>query len=218
MSLNKNKRIPKTPVKFKCQLSEEQKEAKRVILENDITILAGIAGSSKTFLACQNALDQFFTRKVERITIIRPTVATEDIGHLPGGVDEKMAMWMIPLVENMYKLYDKVKIDTLLKDGSIRMLPLQFTQGITFVDESVIVDEAQNMTKVQTEMVLTRLGTGSHIVLAGDPHQVQLKGKCESGLQRLIDIVPEVDELGYFELKENHRNPIVERIVRLYNQ
>lgn len=215
---NKEKRVPKTSIKFKCQLSKEQKEAKRVILSHDITVLAGIAGSSKTFLACQNALDQLFTRQVERITIIRPTVATEDIGHLPGGVDEKMAMWMIPLVENMYKLYYKEKIDTMLKEGKIRMLPLQFTQGITFVDESVIVDEAQNMTKIQTEMVLTRLGTGSHIVLAGDPHQCQLTGNAKSGLQRLIDIVPEIEALGYFELKENHRNPIVEKIVKLYNQ
>lgn len=216
--MNTEKRIPKGPIKFKCQLTEEQKEAKRVILSHDVTILTGIAGSAKTFLACQNALDQYFTRQVERITIIRPTVATEDIGFLPGGAEDKMAMWMIPLIENMYKLYDKEKIDALLKKGSIRMLPLQFTQGITFVNESVIVDEAQNMTKVQTEMVLTRLGKDSRIVLAGDPHQTQLKETSQSGLQRLIDIVPEIEELGYFELKENHRNPIVEKIVRIYNQ
>lgn len=214
---NQEKRVPKNQIKFKISLTEEQKEAKAVILNNTVCVLSGIAGTSKTFTAVQTALDQFFKRQVNRITIMRPTVSSEDIGHLPGSVDEKMAMWMIPIIENMYIMYDKAKIDSLLKDGSIRMLPLQFTQGITFVDEFVILDEAQNATVEQTSMVLTRIGKGSRMVLSGDPNQVQLKQKASSGLKRLINLVGEVTSLGGVELLTNHRAPIVEEIVSKYS-
>lgn len=215
---NTEKRVPKGNITFKCQLTEEQKLAKSKILESKIFVLTGIAGTSKTFLAAQCALDAFFTRKVNRITIMRPTVATEDIGHLPGNVDEKMGMWMIPIIENMYTLYDKEKIDKMIREGLIRMLPLQFGQGITFVDEFVILDEAQNATAEQIEMVLTRTGLGSQIVLTGDVNQIQLKRKVLSGLQRLLDICGDVKHLDSYELKENHRDPIVEEIIRLYNK
>lgn len=215
---NTEKRVPKGNITFKCQLSEEQKLAKAEIINNKIFVLTGIAGTSKTFLAAQCALDAFFRRDIDRITIMRPTVATEDIGHLPGNVDEKMSMWMIPIIENMYILYGKDKIDKMIKEGDIRMLPLQFGQGITFVKEFVILDEAQNATAEQIEMVLTRTGLGSQIVLTGDVNQIQLKRKSLSGLQRLLDICGLVDNLGSFELKENHRDPIVEEIIRLYNK
>lgn len=213
---NSEKRVPKNPVKFKVTLTQEQKEAKSVVLNNKITVLSGIAGTSKTFLAVQTALDQFFKRNVNRITIMRPTVATEDLGHLPGSVDEKMAMWMIPIVENMYLMYNKQNIDKMITEGSIRMLPLQFTQGITFVNEFVILDEAQNATVEQTAMVLTRLGEGSTVVLTGDPKQIQLKQANKSGLQKLINLADTIDGLAYVELVNNHRDPIVEQIVKYY--
>lgn len=214
---NTLKRVPKNPITFKLPLTAEQKEAKRVVLDNKITVLTGIAGTSKTFLSVQIALDQLFKREVNRITIMRPTVASEDIGALPGTVDEKMAMWMIPIVENMYIMYDKVKIDKMLKEGEIRMLPLQFTQGITFSNEFVILDEAQNATVEQTSMVLTRLGKKSRMVLAGDPKQIQLKNKSTSGLQRLLNLVGNVKNLGGVTLLENHRDEIVKEIVEKYN-
>lgn len=214
---NTLKRVPKNPITFKLPLTAEQKEAKRVVLDNKITVLTGIAGTSKTFLSVQIALDQLFKREVNRITIMRPTVASEDIGALPGTVDEKMAMWMIPIVENMYIMYDKVKIDKMLKEGEIRMLPLQFTQGITFSNEFVILDEAQNATVEQTSMVLTRLGKKSRMVLAGDPKQIQLKNKSTSGLQRLLNLVGNVKNLGGVALLENHRDDIVKEIVEKYN-
>ncbi len=214
---NTLKRVPKNPITFKLPLTAEQKEAKRVVLDNKITVLTGIAGTSKTFLSVQIALDQLFKREVNRITIMRPTVASEDIGALPGTVDEKMAMWMIPIVENMYIMYDKVKIDKMLKEGEIRMLPLQFTQGITFSNEFVILDEAQNATVEQTSMVLTRLGKKSRMVLAGDPKQIQLKNKSTSGLQRLLNLVGSVKNLGGVTLLENHRDDIVKEIVEKYN-
>ncbi len=215
---NKEKRVPRNAIKFKVSLTEEQKEAKTTVLNNKISVICGVAGTSKTFTAVQIALDQFFKRKIERITIMRPTIASEDIGALPGTVDEKMAMWMIPIVENMYLLYDKSKIDKMLAEGDIRMLPLQFTQGITFVGEFVILDEAQNATADQVSMVLTRLGKGSRMVLTGDPGQIQLKQKGKSGLQRLIDITGKVVNLSCIEMEVNHRDPIVAEIVEFYNR
>jgi phosphate starvation-inducible PhoH-like protein len=213
---NTQKRVPKNDITFKVSLSSEQKQAKEVILNNKITVVSGIAGTSKTFTAVQTALDQFFKRQVNKITIMRPTVATEDLGALPGTVKEKMEMWMIPIIENMYILYDKAKIDKMIVEGDIRMLPLQFTQGITFVDEFVILDEAQNATVEQIAMVLTRLGKTSTMVLTGDENQIQLKNKSLSGLKKLILLESRIEKLGHVRLTSNHRDAIVEEIVNLY--
>ena len=104
------KRIPKNPIKFKLQLNEEQKEAKAKILENTLTILAGKAGSGKTLLACNVALDGLLRRHYSKIIITRPTVSKEEIGFLPGDLREKMDPWIQPIYQNMYSLYDKVKL------------------------------------------------------------------------------------------------------------
>lgn len=218
MGENIAKIAPKNPIKFKLQLTEEQKQAKAEVLDKTITVLTGVAGTSKTFVSVQIALDLYFRREINRITIMRPMVGTEEMGMLPGTLEEKMEPWTIPLVENMYALYDKGKIDSMLKDGNIRILPLQFTQGVTMVNEFVIIDEAQNATAQQFEMIMTRLGKNSKMIFTGDPNQIQLKQKSRSGLQRLIDIVPMIDQLGCVTLTENYRDPIVREIIQWYNR
>ena len=105
------KRIVKNPIKFKLQLNEEQKTSKATILENTITLLAGQAGSGKTLLACNIALDGLFRRIYDKVIITRPTVSKEEIGFLPGDMREKMDPWVQPIYQNMYLLYDKVKIE-----------------------------------------------------------------------------------------------------------
>ena len=211
-----HKRKPKNPIKFKLQLTEEQKLAKATILESKISIVTGNAGTSKTFLCCNIALDLLFTKQVEKIIVMRPMVSSEDIGHLPGSIEEKMSPWMTPIVENMYDLYNKEKIDKEFAEGRIRILPLQFTQGVTFRNAAVIVDEAQNCTKEQLKMVLTRIGHDSKVMITGDVKQVQLKRKSESGLQRLIDITPDITFMSLINLKKNFRDPIVEEIIDKY--
>jgi phosphate starvation-inducible PhoH-like protein len=222
MTESKEKRVPKGKIKFKLELTKEQKESKAEILRHTISILTGVAGTSKTFLACQTALDLHFSNRnqYERITIMRPMVGTEDnkMGALPGTLEEKVEPWMIPIRENMYQLYDKTKIDTMFKEGIIRTLPLQYCQGLTFTDEVVIIDESQNATAEQFEMILTRLGKRSKMIFTGDPNQIQLKQKSKSGLQRLIDIVPLTENLTNIVLTENYRNPIIREIIKLYNK
>lgn len=218
--MNKEKRIPKGDISFKLSLSDEQKNAKSIILDHTISVLSGVAGTSKTFLTCQIALDRFFKREYNRITIMRPMVGTEDnkMGALPGTLEEKTEPWMVPIKENMYSLYDKEKIDKMFDEGDIRMLPLQFCQGLTFTNEIVIIDESQNSTAQQFEMILTRLGKDSKMIFTGDPNQIQLKQKSHSGLQRLIDISNDINTLVHVKLTENYRDPIVREIIEKYNK
>ena len=171
----RQKRIVKNPIKFKITLNEEQKEAKAKILENTLTLLAGKAGSGKTMLACQIALDGLFRRQYEKIIITRPTVSKEDIGFLPGDLREKMDPWVQPIYQNMYALYDKEKIEKCIEEGKIEIVPVSFMRGRTFLDSCIIVDEAQNVTHEQMEMIVTRIGLRSKMIICGDDHQVDLK-------------------------------------------
>ena len=104
------KRRPKKPIKFNVQLNEEQKLAKQLILENPITTIKGMAGSGKTLVATQVALDMLFTKQVDKIIITRPTVSKEDIGFLPGDLQAKMDPWLAPIYHNLYMLYNEEKV------------------------------------------------------------------------------------------------------------
>jgi len=216
LGTNKSKRKPKNPIKFKIQLNAEQKEAKAVILQNAITILTGKAGSGKTLVACQVALDQYFTKDIERIVIVRSTVSKEDIGFLPGDLSLKMEPFMAPIIGNMHLLYKKEKIDTMLKDGVISIVPIGFMRGRTFVDSCIIVDEAQNVTDEQLEMILSRLGKGSKMILCGDEAQNDFKRKKDSGFNELLEMVGKINQLDSVHLKTNHRHGIVDEILTEY--
>ena len=213
----KEKRKPKNPIKFKIQLNEEQKEAKAKILDNTITLLAGAAGSGKTLLACQIALEKLFMRDCEKVLITRPTVSREEIGFLPGDLREKMDPWVQPIYQNMFLLYDKTKIEELIKEDKIEIVPVSFMRGRTFVNAVVIVDEAQNVTHEQMEMIVTRIGKGSKMIVCGDDAQVDLKQKRDSGFKFLYAAAKKIKNLCAISLKQNHRDPIVEDLINLYN-
>ena len=212
------KRRPKIPIKFKIQLNEEQKEAKSKILNNTITLLAGSAGSGKTLLACQIALEKLFTRECDKIIITRPTVSKEEIGFLPGDLREKMDPWVQPIYQNMYTLYDKTKIEKLISDGVIEIVPVSFMRGRTFLDSIVIVDEAQNVTHEQMQMIVTRIGLRSKMIICGDDHQVDLKQKKDSGFRFLYSAARKVKNMCAISLKTNHRDPIVEDLINIYEE
>jgi phosphate starvation-inducible PhoH-like protein len=180
---NTDRRKPKGPIKFQIQLNEEQKIAKSEILSNTVTLLKGQAGSGKTLLGCQVALDLFFNRQIEKIIITRPVVAAaDDIGYLPGGLKEKMDPWLAPIYANLYMLYSKEHIDKMVEAQDIEILPFAFVRGRTFVNAVVIVDEAQNVNNLQTEMIIGRLGLNSKMIFCGDTSQIDLRNKKESGV------------------------------------
>lgn len=210
------KRKPKGPIKFNIQLNEEQKEAKDEILANDITVLRGQAGSGKTLVACQVALDMLFKREIEKIVITRPTVAKEEIGFLPGNMKDKLDPWLAPIYANLYILYNREKIDKLLEEGIIEILPFAFMRGRTLMETFVIVDEAQNVTHTQMEMVIGRLGIDSKMVICGDVSQIDLKSKKESGFGFLNTVAASVKGFTIFTLKQNHRHKIVPEILEIY--
>ena len=212
------KRIVKNPIKFKLQLNEEQKEAKAKILENTLTILAGRAGSGKTLLACNVALDGLLRRHYSKIIITRPTVSKEEIGFLPGDLREKMDPWIQPIYQNMYALYDKAKVEKLIEDGKIEIVPLAFMRGRTFLDSCIIVDEAQNVTHEQMEMIATRIGLRSKMVVCGDDHQIDLRGKADSGFRFLYAASRRIKKMTGVTLMQNHRDPIVDDLIEIYEE
>ena len=214
----KEKRKPKNPITFKLTLNEEQKLAKQVILDTPVTLLRGMAGSGKTLVACQVALDLVFKKDAERIIITRPTVAKEEIGFLPGDLKEKMDPWLAPIYANLYMLYDKVKIDKMIQDNQIEIVPFAFMRGRTFPDAVVIVDECQNITHGQTEMILGRLGKGGKMIFCGDITQTDLKNRKDSGIGFFTRLEENIKGVKIFTLKTNHRHEIVEPILHLYSE
>lgn len=214
----KEKRKPKNPIKFKIELNSEQKEAKAKILQNTVTLLAGAAGSGKTLLACQIALEKLFMREIDKIIITRPTVSKEEIGFLPGDLREKMDPWIQPIYQNMFTLYDKTKIEKLIEDGYLEIVPLSFMRGRTFLDSVVIVDEAQNVTHEQMEMIVTRIGLRSKMIICGDDIQVDLKNKRDSGFRFLYKGARKIKNLEAITLKQNHRDPIVGDLINYYEE
>ncbi len=214
----REKRIIKNPIKFKIPLNEEQKQAKEEILKNTLTILAGRAGSGKTLLACQIALDGLLRRHFEKIIITRPTVSREEIGFLPGDLREKMDPWVQPIYQNMYALYDKEKVEKLIEDGKIEIVPLAFMRGRTFLDSCIIVDEAQNVTHEQMEMIATRIGLRSKMIVCGDDYQVDLKTKRDSGFRFLYTAARKIKNMIGITLKQNHRDPIVDDLLQMYEE
>jgi len=214
----RQKRIVKNPIKFNISLNEEQKLAKEQILNNTVTVLAGKAGSGKTLLACQVALDGLFRRHYEKIIITRPTVSKEEIGFLPGDLHQKMDPWVQPIYQNMYLLYGKERVDPFIKEGKIEIVPVAFMRGRTFLDSCVIVDEAQNVTMSQMEMIATRIGLRSKMIVCGDDGQVDLKNRRDSGFKFLYNLGKKVKNVCSVTLFKNHRDPVVDDLIEVYEE
>lgn len=214
----KEKRKPKNPIKFGITLNEEQKSAKAHMLSSDIVAIKGRAGSGKTLLAVQTGLDMLFNRDVEKLIIARPYVtAGEDIGHLPGGVDDKLAYLTAPVYNIMYELVGKDKTDKLVSEGSVQVSPFGFLRGNTFTNCFVLIDEAQNATMRQTELMIGRLGIHSKMIFCGDMSQCDLKNKKDSGFDFFLKLEPQVTGIKVITLEQNHRHPIVEPTLKVFS-
>ena len=212
---NKEKRTPRGDVKFNITLSDEQKRAKENILNHAFSFIVGKAGSGKTLLAVQVALDMFFKREYDRVIITRPTVATEDNGFLPGDEKEKLEPWLIPIMSNMRKVYNKPeKIQKMVENEEIELVSLAHFRGRTFDNAVVIIDEFQNLTKPQLRMALGRLGKNSMMIFCGDNQQIDLS----SSLNSAIDDVHKIkDSKHVFKviLEDNHRHKAIDDVLKL---
>ncbi len=204
-------------IKFEIQLTEEQKHAKELILQKPINFLVGEAGTSKTFLATQIALDLLFKKVINKIVITRPTIGTEDNGFLPGTLEEKMDPWLVPIRSNMRKIYNKPeKLKSLEQTEQIQIIALTHFRGIQFDNAICIIDEAQNLSKSQLRMAIGRLGKDSMMIFCGDKNQIDLKDKKDSAIHD-IELLKNNDYVSIIELLENHRHPAVKQILKILN-
>ena len=218
MAENIEKTPPRGKIKFDITLSSEQKEAKTNILHHPYNFIMGKAGSGKTLLAVQVALDMYFTRQINKIIITRPTVSNEDNGYLPGSLHEKMEPWLVPIRSNMRKVYNKpIILEKMEKEENIELVSLSHFRGRTFDNAAVIVDEFQNLTKNQLGMVLGRLGKGSTMMLTGDPQQIDLKFANDSAIHEVAK-VKESKYVYTIALKDNHRHEALDELLRLLSQ
>jgi len=215
---NIDKTPPKGEIKFSITLSDEQKKAKELIMSTPYNFLIGYAGSGKTLVAVQIALDMYFKRRVNKIIITRPTVSTEDNGFLPGSEKEKMEPWLVPIKSNMRKVYDKPDIlNKMEEDGCIELVSLSHFRGRTFENAVCIIDEFQNLSKQQLHMCLGRLGIGSTLIFTGDSQQIDLKYKNDSAFHE----IPKIEKSKYVNkiiLHDNHRHEALDEIFKMLSE
>jgi phosphate starvation-inducible PhoH-like protein len=202
----------KNEIKYKITLNDEQKEAKRLILENQIVIITGRAGCGKSLVSAQAALDFLFKKQCDQILVTRAAVEVgHSLGFLPGSLDEKFNPYLEAFIENLMKCHDKVKIEELISSKKVNALPVQFIRGKT-IDDVLIVEEAQNLSKAEMLAILTRLGKNGKIIINGDNEQKDIKEPF-NGLSYVCSLVKKIDEIKYINLKHNHRSDLVGRIL-----
>ena len=215
------KQLIKTPRKSVIARSEKQSDYIRALKEKDIVMSLGPAGTGKSFLAVSVAVTLLMEKKIERVILSRPAVeAGEKLGFLPGDMKEKVDPYLRPLYDALYELFGADKIDKKIETGEIEIAPLAFMRGRTLKNCFAILDEAQNATETQIKMFLTRIGENSKLVVNGDPSQIDLINKSQSGLIKSKNILKNIKEIEVieFDYKDVVRHPLVSKIIRAYQK
>jgi phosphate starvation-inducible PhoH-like protein len=213
--------VIKTPKRSVISRSKKQKEYVKSLKNNQITMSLGPAGTGKTYLAVAVALSMLLEKKVERIILSRPAVeAGERLGFLPGDMKDKIDPYLRPLYDSLYDLLDYDKIQRKIESGAIEIAPLAFMRGRTLKNSFAILDEAQNATRIQIKMFLTRIGENSKLVVNGDPSQIDLPNKNQSGLVESQNILKGIKEIAVinFDHQDVVRHPLVTKIVEAYQK
>ncbi|MDY3692128.1 MAG: PhoH family protein [Dysosmobacter sp.] len=196
-----------------------QKEYIASVLKNTITIGVGPAGTGKTYLAVAAAVQAFRDKQVNRIILTRPAVeAGERLGFLPGDLQSKVDPYLRPLYDALFDMLGAETYQKYLERGNIEVAPLAYMRGRTLDDSFIILDEAQNTSREQMKMFLTRLGFGSKIVITGDVTQIDLPDGKASGLKEAMRVLRNVEGIGICELTNADvvRHVLVQRIVKAY--
>lgn len=202
----------KQEIKYNVQLNDEQKEAKRLIIENQVVVITGRAGCGKSLVCAQVALDFLNKKQCDVVYVTRATIEVgNSLGFLPGALEDKFNPYLEAFQENLIKCYDKNKIELLVAEKKVLAYPVQFIRGKT-VDDVLIVEEAQNLSKAQMLAILTRLGKTGKIIINGDMEQQDTKDPV-NGLAYAIELSKKIQEIKWIKLKENHRSDIVGKIL-----
>lgn len=204
----------KGEIKYNITLNEEQKLAKELIINNQIVIVTGRAGSGKSLICAQSALDFLMKKQCNHVYVTRATIEVGgSLGFLPGDLEDKFNPYLEAFQENLEKCYDKVKIGELVKNKKILAYPVQFIRGKT-IDDVLVVEEAQNLTKGEMLAILTRLGKTGKIIINGDSEQNDTKNSY-TGLSYVIELSKKIEGIEWIKLKENHRSDLVGKILSL---
>jgi phosphate starvation-inducible protein PhoH and related proteins len=197
-----------------------QKRYVDAMRRNNLVFGVGPAGTGKTFLAVAMAVRRLQDKQVRRIILSRPAVeAGENLGFLPGTLEEKISPYMRPLYDGLYDMLDGPKVQRMMEQGIIEVAPLAYMRGRTLNDAFVILDEAQNTTREQMKMLLTRIGIGTWTVVTGDPSQRDLDGREKSGLNHAVRVLSGINSVSIckFTPTDVMRHPLVQDIVRAYD-
>lgn len=187
---------------------------------NELVFAVGPAGTGKTYLAIAMAVAALQRREVDRLVLVRPAVeAGEELGFLPGDLNEKIAPYLQPMMDALQELLPRPRFKDCMETGVIEMAPLAYMRGRTLKRCFAILDEAQNATIAQMRMFLTRLGTGSRAVVTGDPTQVDLSSKVRSGLEDACGLLQGIPGIGLVRLesRDQMRHPLVQAIIDAYD-
>ena len=196
-----------------------QKQYVDSILKNTVTIGVGPAGTGKTYLAVAAAVAAFRDKQVNRIILTRPAVeAGERLGFLPGDLQSKVDPYLRPLYDALFDMLGAETYQKYLEKGNIEVAPLAYMRGRTLDDSFIILDEAQNTSREQMKMFLTRMGFGSKVVITGDITQIDLPGDKPSGLKEAMKVLNGVEGIGIMELTQSDvvRHVMVQRIIEAY--
>ena len=198
-----------------------QKEYIASVLKNTVTIGVGPAGTGKTYLAVAAAVQAFREKQVNRIILTRPAVeAGERLGFLPGDLQNKVDPYLRPLYDALFEMLGADAYAKYLERGNIEVAPLAYMRGRTLDDSFIILDEAQNTSREQMKMFLTRIGFGSHVVITGDVTQIDLPSDKPSGLKEAIRILDGIDDIAICRLTgaDVVRHALVQKIIAAYEQ
>lgn len=199
--------------------TQGQAEYVNLLQTHDMVFCTGSAGSGKTYLAVAEALRLILTHKKSKLIITRPVVeAGESLGFLPGDLEDKIDPYLRPLRDAMETILPPESVRRLFEAGIVEVAPLAYMRGRTLNNAVVILDEAQNTTCAQMKMFLTRMGENAKVFVTGDPSQIDLPKKLESGLMHSISILYKIEDIGFMELTAEDvvRNPLVKKIVKAY--
>ena len=211
----------KTPKKSVIARSKRQSEYIDSLRKNDIIFALGPAGTGKSFLAVSVAITMLMEKKIGKVILSRPAVeAGEKLGFLPGDMKEKVDPYLRPLYDALYDLFGYEIINKKIENGEIEIAPLAFMRGRTLKNSFAILDEAQNATSTQIKMFLTRIGENSRLVVNGDPSQIDLINKSNSGLKKSVEILKDIKGIQIIEFDHTDvvRHPLVSKIIQAYNK